>query len=339
MKIYLNYLIKTKWLQTIVMALIPTFIFVLSLFLSSPRLTGMNPNRAPQDFGISVIFISIVLIIIVVFRFSGLRSPKEVDLYYALPISRKKLYLVQSLFGFIQLMIVWTIMFLLGIFTLLLISSVAYRWEFILLLYPIVAFYLTVLYGITSFVFLRANTVFDGIAFILLFHILFLFISLFLTNGIIDIFTMFGLNPFYSLSKWTTYLLSLTFPNTSSYIIYRFLESTWSIGINTFIFTALSICAFIYNYKTIEHEKTENIGQISSDIFGYRLYIPLTIIFAVASVFFVETIITWLLIGIFVSAGFIGFFIFRRTAKIKLIDFGYILTPTIIGIILGLLIN
>lgn len=41
----------------------------------------------------------------------------------------------------------------------------------------------------------------------------------------------------------------------------------------------------------------------------------------------------------FNSAGFIGFFIFRRTAKIKLIDVGYIFVSLIIGIVLRFLIN
>jgi acetoin utilization transport system permease protein len=99
MKAYFNYLVKTKWLQTVVLALIPTFIFALFLILNNVTYSFQNSNRLPDDFSLSVIFISVVLIVIVVFRFSSLRNPKEVDLYYALPISRKKLFLTHSLFG------------------------------------------------------------------------------------------------------------------------------------------------------------------------------------------------------------------------------------------------
>ena len=337
MKAYFSYLTKTKWLQTVVMALIPTFIFVLGLALNNPA--GSSRGLLPNNFGISVIYISIVSIVIVVFRYSSLKNPKEVDLYYALPISRKKLYLVHALFGFLQLMFVWTVMFIFGFITFLMISHGYYNAGFILLLYIVAILYLAILYSITIFIFLRANTIFDGIAFILLFHILFLFISLFLSNGVFPFFQMFGLNPFYALSSWTLYLLSLANPRPSGYSTAYFMNSFLIIIFNTLLFMSLSIVSFIYNYKTIELDQTEKIGQISDGKFGYRLYIPLIMIFAISSIFFIGAIITWLLIGIFVSAGFIGFFILRRTAKIKLIDIGYIIVPALIGIILGILIN
>ncbi|BCR35213.1 hypothetical protein [Mariniplasma anaerobium] len=339
MKAYFNYLTKTKWLQTMVMALIPTFIFVLTLILNNRTYPPTNSSRFSNDFGMSVIYISIVLIIIVIFRFSSLRNPKEVDLYYALPISRKKLYLVHLLFGFVQLLIVWTIMFILGFITILILSNGYYREGFFFLLYFIVIFYLVILYGITSFVFLRANTIFDGITFILLFHILFLFISLFFSNNLIGIFMSFGLNPFYSLGRWTTYLLSMTAHTPSNSATEYFVRALPSVITNTLVFMGLATFCYIYNYKMIEQEKTENIGQISDSKFGYRLYIPLSIIFGVSTVSLFGGIIIWLINGILVSAGFIGFFIFRRTAKIKLIDVGYILVSVIIGIILGILIN
>ncbi|MBU1020256.1 MAG: hypothetical protein KJ847_03510 [Firmicutes bacterium] len=339
MKTYFNYLTKTKWLQTIVMALIPTFIFVLILILSSRTYPPANSSRFSNDFGISVIFISIVLIVIVIFRFSSLRNPKEVDLYYALPISRKKLYLVHSLFGFVQLLIVWTIMFLFGFITLLILSQGYYREGFFFLLYFIVIFYLAILYSITSFVFLRANTIFDGIAFILLFHTLFLFVSLFLSYNLIGILMEFGMNPFFSLGTWTTYLLTMTAHSPSTFATEYFVRTLPSVITNTLVFMGLAIFCYIYNYKMIELEKTENIGQISDSKFGYRLYIPLCIIFGVSTVSLFGGIIIWLLNSILLTAGFIGFFIFRRTAKIKLIDVGYILVSVIIGIVLGILIH
>jgi ABC-type transport system involved in multi-copper enzyme maturation permease subunit len=339
MRTYFNYLVKHKWLQTVVLTLIPTFIFLLLLFLNAPYGTSQYGNNAPFDFATSVVFISIVLIVIVIFRFSSLRNPKEVDLYYALPISRKKLYLVHLLFGFAQLIIVWTVMFILGFIALVILSSGYYNEGFILLLYFIVIIYLTIIYIITSFIFLRANTIFDGIAFILLFHVLFLFISLFFSNGILGLLTMFGSNPFYSLTRWTAYLLSISVPRPSNYTTDYFIRSLPPLILNTLFFLGLSIYCYLYNLKTIEHEKTENIGQISASKFGYRLYIPLIIVFAIGSVFFIGSIITWLLIAVFISAGFIGFFIFRRTAKIELIDIGFILVPAIIGVILGIIIN
>lgn len=339
MKEYFNYLTKTKWLQTLVMALIPTLIFVLILILNSRTYPLANSSRFSNDFGMSVIFISIVLIVIVIFRFSSLRNPKEVDLYYALPISRRKLYLVHSLFGFVQLLIVWTIMFILGFITLLILSHGYYREGFFFLLYFIVIFYLIILYGITSFVFLRANTIFDGIAFILLFHTLFLFISLFFSNNLIGVFRAFGVNPFYSLERWTTYLLSMTALTPSNFATEYLVRTLPAVITNTLVFMGLSIFCYVYNYNMIEQEKTENIGQISDSKFGYRLYIPLSIIFGVSTVSLFGGIIIWLINGILVSAGFIGFFIFRRTAKIKLIDVGYILVSVIIGIILEILIN
>lgn len=337
MKAYFNYLIKTKWLQTIVMTIIPTLIFVLVIALSRQSYLHPGGYINHNDFSVSVVFIMIVLHVIVVFRFASLRNPKEVDLYYALPISRKRLYLTHLLFGFVQLLFVWTIMFLLGLATFVIMSKGFYNEGFLLLLYFVIIFYLAIIYSIISFVFLKANTIFDGITFIILFHILFLFMSLFLESG--GYITRFAVNPFYSTQKFTAFFLSLTTPAPSGYIYDQFIKSIPLIIYNTLFFMGFSIFSFFYDYKNIEKEKTEKIGQISDNKFGYRLYIPTIIVFAIASIFFVGTVVTYLLIAIFMSAGFIGIFIFRRTAKIKLFDLGYVLIPTIIGIILGLIIN
>ena len=149
----------------------------------------------------------------------------------------------------------------------------------------------------------------------------------------------FGVNPFFSLGRWTMYLLSMTAQTPSYSATAYFVGTLPSVITNTLAFMGLSIFCYIYNYKVIEQEKTENIGQISDSKFGYRLYIPLSIIFGISTVSLFGGIIIWLINGILVSAGFIGFFIFRRTAKIKLIDVGYIFVSVIIGIVLGLLIN
>ncbi len=339
MKTYLNFLMKTKWLQTTVMALIPTFIFVLILVISGLKYTQIQSMTFISNFTTSVIFIVVVSFVIVVFRFASLRNPKETDLYYALPIPRKTIYLTHMLFGLIQLLIVWTAMFILGLLSVILLASELYNFGFLIALYFIVIFYSIVLYGISSFLFLRANTIFDGIAFMILFHVLFLFFSLFMVSIQLNVYSIFSFNPFYSLSLFTSYCIYGAAQNTTSFLFAFFQNSMPSLIANTVFFMLFSIFCYLYDYLNIEKVKTEKIGQLSDSLFGYKTYIPLTIIFAIPSMFYIQMIIIWLLVGVFVSAGFIGFFIYRRSAKIKLIDVGIISAATFIGIMLGYAIH
>lgn len=341
MKTYLTYLIHKKWLQTFVMTIIPTLIMV--LILTSSNFTRYsNGLRAPSVLLVSIIFMVIVMVVIVIFRFSSLRNSKEVDLYYALPISRQKLFLAHFIYGLLQFVFVWTVLYLFSLLTVIAKTNGGYTEGWLILIYFIVLFYLVILYSITTFVFLKANTIFDGIAFIILFNVLFLFIPAFFTTAILDTEPIlnhpFFLNPFYSVSQLSFWMVELSndidahgqqiIATTTPYVI-----------TNTVLYLTSAVFAFLYNYHQVNETKTEYIGQLSSSKLGYRFYIPAILVTAVPNIFYIGSAVTFVLIVILISAGFIGFFIYRRGLKITWIDAGYVLIPTLIGMIIGVMIN
>lgn len=342
MKAYLNYLINTKWLQTLVMTIIPTLIMVLILTSTNFRSYHSNTLKVPTDLLVSIIFMFIVMIIIVIFRFSSLRNAKEVDLYYALPLSRQKLFLTHFLYGLLQNIFVWTVLYFFSSMTVILKANGGYAEGWLLLIYFIVLFYITVLYSITVFIFLKANTIFDGIAFIILFNILFIFIPIFFTSTILDTEPIlnhpFFLNPYYSVTQLSGWMTELS-TGLSPYGQEMITRSAPYVIMNTIMFLILAVVSFMYNFRTVEDMKTEYIGQISSSKLGYRFYIPAILITSIPNIFYLGTAVTFVLVVILISAGFIGFFIYRRGLKITWVDAGYVLIPTLIGMIIGVMVN
>lgn len=342
MKPYLNYLIHKKWLQTLVMTIIPTLIMV--LIITSSRFAHYSNSgfRDPSEMLVSIIFMIIVVIVIVIFRFSSLRSAKEVDLYYALPISRQKLFLTHFIYGLLQVIFVWTVLYFFSLITVIAKTNGGYQEVWLFLIYFIALFYIIILYSITVFVFLRANTIFDGIAFILLFNILFLFIAIFFTGRVFLFNTNFNqpffLNPYYSVAELSNFMTKLS-NQVSSYDQQRIANASLFIIINTIFYTASAIFAFLYSYRQINETKTELIGQLSSSKLGYKFYIPAILVTAVPSIFFIGSAVTFVLVIIFISAGFIGFFIYKRGLKITWVDAAYVLIPTLIGMIIGVMMN
>ncbi|AUD63811.1 hypothetical protein BK010_09495 [Tenericutes bacterium MO-XQ] len=342
MKTYLNYLIHKKWLQTLVMTMIPTLIMVLILTSSNFTRYSSGGFKDPSELLISIIFMVIVMIVIVIFRFSSLRSAKEVDLYYALPISRQKLFLAHFIYGLLQVIFVWTILYVFSFITVVAKTNGEYAEGWLVLIYLIVMFFLIILYSITVFIFLKANTIFDGIAFIILFNVLFLFVPIFFTTTILDTEPIlrhpFFLNPFYSVAQISNWMVILS--NEIRPYDQNIIAASWPYVVtNTVIYLTSSCFTFLYTYHHINETKTEYIGQISSSKLGYRFYIPAILITSVPNIFYIGNAITFVLLVILISAGFIGFFIYRRGLKITWIDAGYVLIPTLIGMIIGIMNN
>jgi ABC-type transport system involved in multi-copper enzyme maturation permease subunit len=348
MKNYLLYLIKTKWLQTLIIACIPTLIFIISIMMNIRRFYGIsevsyyNYFRAPSIFITALVFIMIIIPIIVIFRMGLFRNSKDVDLYYSLPISRKNLLLTQLLFGFIQLVFIWSMIYLLGLLVFTILSNGYFYTGMLLLGYLIVIFYIAVLYGITSFLFLRGNTIVDGIAFIIIFHTACLFISWFFTHNLFRAFSLpdaFAYNPFYSVGIILRHFINYSLPNQQFNYGGIVPRNVVSVLLNSIGFSFLSVLGYYLNFKLIENEKTEQIGRLSTSRFGYVSLIPINLFFGIASIYFVYSSITWLAITVLAAAGFIGFFIMRRSVKIKWIDAISVATPIILGIIMMTIIQ
>jgi len=342
MKKYLLYLIKTKWLQTLITAFIPTLIFIITIMMTITRYYNTNNYshnniyRAPTVFNTALVFMMIIIPIIVIIRMSIFRNSKDVDLYYSLPISRKNLLITQLLFGFIQLVFIWSFMFLTGLLVFTILSNGYFYTGILLLAYLIVIGYMFILYGITSFLFLRGNTLVDGIAFIVIFNTACLFVSWFFAMSIFRYFGLsdvFVFNSYFSVALIFNHLIQHSLPNQN--IVNEVINqgNIGSVINNTFSYTILAVTGYLLNYKFIINEKTENIGRLSISKFGYVSLIPINLFFGMASINSVTRDVSWIAISVLASAGFIGFIIMRRSVRLKWIDIALVVIPIILGII------
>lgn len=342
MKNYLTYLIKTKWLQSLIMAFLPTLIFVIQILSSISRYIPNSPQsipyyRTPTIFITSIVFIMIIVPVVVIFRLYIFRNSKDVDLYYSLPISRQKLLFTQQIFGFLQLVFVWTTMYLSGLLIFTILTSGDYVTSLLILIYFVVILYIAILYGITSFLFLRGNTIVDGIAFIVIFNTAFVFISTFLSHQFfrnIGLTEAFILNPYFSVGKIASYLIHYAKPYQVQQPYGYDSKIILAIIINTSFFLIMSMSSLVLNAKFIIKEKTEQIGRISTSKFGYVSLIPMNLFFAIAGLYFSFNSITLLTISIFGTAGFIGFFIMRRSVRLKWTDVLLVIAPIVLAILI-----
>jgi hypothetical protein len=148
----------------------------------------------------------------------------------------------------------------------------------------------------------------------------------------------FFLNPFYSvteLSRWMTEFSNIMNSQTYNSII----RATPFVIANSLIFLILGVVMFLFDYRKIDETKTEYIGQLSSSKLGYRFYIPAILVTSIPNIFYLGSAVTYVLLIILISAGFIGFFIYKRGLKITWVDAGYVLIPTLIGMLIGVMTN
>ncbi|PKK94309.1 MAG: hypothetical protein CVV61_00265 [Tenericutes bacterium HGW-Tenericutes-6] len=346
MKAYIYYLIKTKWLQTTVLAAIPTILSMTIIGLSTSY-SNVNPHTYlpyPNILYTPVILMIIMVILLPIIRLSALKSAKDVDLYYALPMTQTKLYLSHLIFGLIQLIIVWTVMFFISLLVFIGIYPRVYINLWFLPLYLIGMIYISIVYTLNSFLFMRAHSIIDGIAFILLFHVALVVVP---GASVIINYQLFGenipfiINPFSGLITWANTFIILSNPAPYNYqiqiIFYDDQVRLISLILHTVIYISLTISSMIYTLKKMDTYKIENIGTLSHSLFGYRVMIPVILTFSIATLTDIGRgqSIGVIFMVIFTSFAMIGFFIYRRSVKLTKTDILSIIIPVILGIIIS----
>lgn len=331
MKAYILYLIKNKWLQTAVLSIIPSVISMTIIGLSRSFInispTYYLPN--PDIMLTPVVMMIIMLFVVPVLKLSPLKNAKEVDLYYALPMKQSKLYLSHLIFGLFQTIIIWTSIFFLSLFVFMAVYARLYHIIWLIPIYFVGIFYISMIYALMSFIFMRANQLLDGIAFILLWHVALVLVP---AMSVIFGYSFFGeylpflINPFSGFSSWSTSFMVLSNPlprgNIEGYIFFYNPTRLVSVIIHTTLFLALTIASLYYTIKHMDDEPVENIGAISKSYFGFRVLIPLVLFL---SVLFVNNLggtnaLPFIFIVILTSFALIGYFIYRRTVKIAMTD-------------------
>lgn len=256
-------------------------------------------------------------------QFSYRMKRRGTDLWYALPIKRRNLVLVRLIGGLALILIPYTISYWLGFLI------IACKDNLFELVWYVPLFFASLpvalcLFGINAFCFTRANTVGDGIIFMIM-------LSLALTMPVLF------LNNYYY--KYTPSLIRNAtnfFPFSA--VIWIFLDfnslllgrsavsDTGSLIFSCVLCAAEGAAAYFGLIFTADKHKAENAGQISDSLFGYKTLIPWFVFFSVltmstpASLLFGSAAFSLINLVVILIGGLIGYFIYRRSFRIKKCD-------------------
>src|SRR5690554_428249 len=321
----LNY--KRMLMPTLFLTIIGVLVYVLPImFARVPNSYSGYQNSNVLSFAI---FLVGAAIFIPIYEFSSLKTTKGADLYYSLPLTKRKLHLTIYIKGLIELLVSYTIVFILGF---IIVNLKGFNFQH----RPYFPLFFIGLIGITSYytfntaIFLRSNRLIDGLIFILLYMITaFLVISsmLHIYNASYSIISMFPFNPI-----------------TESFSLYNRLitkkhvldESINGMYINILIINLINFGVGFLGLLFTKDIKSEDVYQISNTWIGYKVLIPvlLTSLTVLSNISFTNTYNLYILI-LFVVIAYVGYVIYQRTFKVK----WYYLLTLILAILLGIILN
>lgn len=301
MKKYFNYQFKKSILPFALLALACAVIYVLPIAVENYDSWNTHPDYTYVKLytGNSLVWLALMSVAAPVFFFAYKMNKRSVDMYFSLPLSRTKIAAVHFICGFGCIFAAFTTGYLLGF--LLIISKVRrlyilnYLWIYLASIIPSLT-----LYTLSSFLYTRANTIIDGIIFIVagLFVLPIVYVIIYsigeAVNGANSMPAANGFMPWTAFEKLITSLCprlygdagdKWTFYNPDSYgyphssYLYDSLYEKYTFDVTELVgmiaMTALAIDAAFGLFFTEKKCKAENCGQISESIFGYKTLIPL----------------------------------------------------------------
>lgn len=295
--------------------------------------------KGPADLNLNFIwFGAIVLCLIVpILDFSFKMRKIHIDQMYSLPIKREKLYLAKFIVGFISILIPITIVFIDVVIN---VAFAEHMYEIIYFLpfYFAIVFSMLILYSTTCFFYTRANTIVDGI-----FNIAAIMLAGCLFMGVLEEtfhigdpisnmpwYPIYWVNNFFEVKLREAHMpLELGYKLSYDNMPYNY----FGLG----MMTLLGIASFVLFVYLNKKEKAENSMQVSSSWFSYKFFIPFYMGFLIMYLILQSAqFITIILVTI---AAYVGYIIFRRTVKIKKVDYIVLASCFVLAIILGLVFD
>lgn len=340
MKKYFVYELKRCLIPFIIIA------FLGILFCTFPvALSEGSYSRCMDYLGYLSFVLGGACMIMPIWLFSYKMGKRSTDLFYSLPLTRTKQLLVHFITGFITIIAAYTIAYWLSFMMYAIKFGTNIELIYFLPLYFSVIIPAYVIYAISCFAFTRANSVFDGVVFII-----FAMLAVFAVVAVISTFTSYEVTH---TNEWTTdegILKSYTYTNTENYIYYTAffpfyaldlvttifeglisnyslsrvsplaegLSEAVSISVSMGLFTVLAGLATAVMILTEHKCKAENCNQVSESVFGYKVMIPLALfaIYAVLGKYWLDDIETVVLHLIVLASAYGLTAIYKKSFKI-----------------------
>lgn len=288
---------------------------LLCVILTVMTVSGGCDVKKPENSNCSIYILSVIISacasIMPILEFSEYNNKRNLDTVFSLPVKRRSIAAVNYLNGLIHTYLIFTVCTVAASITML------QRIDYFSIIY-IIPYYLTaialsaIVYSISSFIFLKANTTFDGILFIIMWigNIYYAVTSVYywmrhsFQIKYFD-FRFEYLVLFEPIDSYTMHFQDLI--NESA--------DAFDVSIAGHIYTALwavaAIICTIGIFRTFDKKRAECAGEISDSIFGYKLNIPLYMISISLS-----SRSYYFCIFIFLCA-VAGYFVYRRGVRLK----------------------
>lgn len=289
-------------------------------------------------------FIGGVLAVCVpVWAFHYKMKKRSVDMFYSLPLSHTKVLAVKYLIGLLAVLLPYTISYWLGAFVVMgRAASTTLMISFYPAYYPAHYFATIIpiffLYAISSFFYTRANSLLDGVLFIIFWICLAALIA-FVMYQIVDIqkipISPYYYFPFAPLDYITTYFSEkIIIPKYYSSYYNSRAYNNMAVGFS--LTTILAIASSVGIFLTERRAKAEDSEQISNSWFGYRVMIPLYTVCMMAwmDISSTDSLIFYAMI---VAGSFLITALYKRSMKIGKIQAIVYFSAIVVGIFLSFL--
>lgn len=267
------------------------------------------------------------------------RTQREsADLYYSLPMARERILGVKYLAGYTVCVAAFTVGFWFGFAALMLRTGGNYYWGYFFpqYLFDLIGGY--IVYAVSSFLYSRANTSADGIAFLVIFNLLGMSVSSLL--GEFFSVTVEVFSPWGGLSMVTAFFQDMTEAGETTLLSQDY--APWYIA-GACLYAALAVAATVALFRTERRYSTENCGQISESPFGYRVMYPVTVVCASAATFLWNRAVTIPFAVLFDSVAilisYVAMVAYRRSVWIGWKHFLVWLASLLAGGVLAVLIH
>jgi len=289
--------------------------------------------------------LGILCFLIPILELSGFKNRRNLDTLYFFPIKRERMALVHYLCGFLQIFVVYTVSFV-ALWLTLVFKTDCFSLKYMPLYYICLLAAGAVVYSVCCFLFGEANTEADGVVFLVLWTFV-----IFLLMYTVRIYVLRALLeetefwPFDSHAEWAPLYapinnLTVIFQNlietnrqrdpysyTNSYAA-RYLSQAYMFA----VWAALGLAAAFGFFFRFKRKSAHLAGEVSNSVFGYKLLIPLygySLLLMYSDIEIMSIVVFALVLT--------GYFLYRRSFKIKKSDIIVIACGIIPMIVSGLL--
>lgn len=334
MKRYLKYELKRNLLPIVIFTVIACAITLIVNVLSDTYIYGNFYTNEGEFIGREIrVYDSLIMaptvilcalcVIVPIMQFSYRMTSRGTDLWFAMPIERQKLVLTRIIAGLIMVAIPYTACYWLN-FIVILCRENYYALYGYPLYYLATLLPAAIMFGFYSFIFSRANTIPDGILFMLLWSLVLLMPLFFVSTHNLDYsseLTIMQMTPFGAIAASETWFNALICGEHAP----LYITSGAPAAIVTAWLVPLGVVMGAGSYAglllTARGQKSENSEQLSSSLWGYRTLIPYYVFSFMASMEVLDDAAMTVMYSILMLiGGYVLFIAFRRSFKVKLAD-------------------